>query len=79
MNEAQYNYTTVEKEMLAVVYSYDKFRPYILGSKVTLYMDHAAIWYLMMKNEAKQRLIHWVLLLQESLWKIKTREAMKKL
>ena len=43
LNEAQENYTTTEKEMLAVVYSCDKFRPYILGSKVTLYMNHVAI------------------------------------
>ena len=65
LNEAQENYTITKKEMLAVVYSCDKFGPYILGSKVTLYMDHAAIRYFMMKNEAKPRLIHWVLLLQE--------------
>ena len=57
LNEAQDNYTTTEKEMLAMVYSCDKFRPHILGSKVTLYMDHAAIQYLMMKKEAKPRLI----------------------
>ena len=36
LNEDQDNYTTIEKEMLEVVYSCDKFRPYILGSKVTL-------------------------------------------
>ena len=57
LNEAQEHYTTTKKEMLAVVYSCDKFRPYILGSKVTLYMDHAAIRYFMMKNEPKPRLI----------------------
>ena len=48
-----------------MVYSCDKFKSYILGSKVTLYMDHAALRYLMMKKEAKLRLIRWVLLLQE--------------
>ena len=63
LNEAQQNYTTTKKEILEVVYSCDKFRSFILGSKVTLYIDHAAIRYLMMKNEGKQRLIHWVLLL----------------
>ena len=65
LNEAQENYMITDKEMLVVVYSCDKFRPYILGSKVTLYTDHAAIGYLMMKKEAKTRLICWVLLLQE--------------
>ena len=48
-----------------MVYSCDKFKLYILGSKVTLYTDHATIRYLMMKNEAKPRLILWVLLLLE--------------
>ena len=65
LNGAQEHYKTKEKEMLAVVYSYDKFRPYILGSKVTLFTDHVAIRYLMSKKEAKPRLIRLVLLLQE--------------
>ena len=65
LNDAQEHNTTIEKEMLAVVYSCDKFRLYILGSKVTLFMDHAVIKYLMSKKEAKPRLIRWVLLLQE--------------
>ena len=43
LNKAQKNYTTTEKEILTVVYSCDKFRSYILGSKVILYTDHAAI------------------------------------
>ena len=73
MNEAQENYTTIEKEMLVVVYSCDKFRPYILGSKVTLYTDHAAIRYLMMK--AKLRLIRWVLLIQEFDMEIKEKKG----
>ena len=63
--EAQMNYTTTEKELLAVVYALEKFRPYILGSKVIIYTDHAALKYLFSKKEAKPRLIRWVLLLQE--------------
>ena len=43
LNDAHEHYKTIEKEMLVVVYSCDKFRPYILGSKVTLFMDHAEI------------------------------------
>ena len=64
-NEAQENYTTIENEILAVVSSCDKFRSYIIGSKVIAHLDHAAIRYLMQKNDAKPKLIHWVLLLQE--------------
>ena len=56
-NEAQENYTTTEKKMLAMVFACEKFRPYILGSRVIIYTDHAAIKYLMAKKEAKPRLI----------------------
>ncbi|XP_012827660.1 PREDICTED: uncharacterized protein LOC105948946 [Erythranthe guttata] len=65
LDQAQKNYSTTEKEMLAVVYAVDKFRPYILGSQVIIYTDHAAIRYLFAKKDAKPRLIRWVLLLQE--------------
>ena len=64
-NEAQENYTTTEKEMLAMVFACEKFRPYILGSHVIIHTDHAAIKCLMAKKAAKLRLIRWVLLLQE--------------
>ena len=60
--DAQLNYTTTEKELLAVVFALEKFRPYILGSKIIVYMDHAALKYLLSKKEAKPRLIRWVLL-----------------
>ena len=48
-----------------MVFAYEKFRPYILGSHVIIHIDHAAIRYLMAKKEAKPRLIRWVLLLHE--------------
>ena len=62
-NKAQENYSTTEKEMLAMVFACEKFKPYILGSHVIIHIDHAAIKYLMAKKEAKPRLIRWVLLL----------------
>ena len=51
--------------MLLVVFSYDKFKPYIIGSKVIVHMDHATLGYLMQKKDTKPRLIRWVLLIQE--------------
>ena len=51
---------------MVVVYSFENFRPYLLGSKVIVYTDHAAIKYLLAKKESKPRLIRWVLLLQNS-------------
>ena len=56
-NEAQENYLTTEKEMLAMVFACEKFWPYILGSHVIIHIDHAEIKYLMTKKEAKPRLI----------------------
>ena len=56
-NEAQENYCTTEKEMLEMVFTCEKFRPYILGSHVIIHTDHAAIRYLMEKKDAKPRLI----------------------
>ena len=64
-NEAQENYSTIEKEILAMVFACEKFRSYILGSHVMVHKDHAAIKYLMAKKEAKLGLIRWVMLLQE--------------
>jgi hypothetical protein len=65
LNEAQLNYATTEKELLAVVFAFEKFRSYIVNSKVIVYTDHAAIKYLLAKKDAKPRLIRWILLLQE--------------
>jgi hypothetical protein len=65
LDAAQKNYATTKKEFLDVVFACDKFRPYIVDSKVTIHTDHVAIRYLMSKKDAKPRLIRWVLLLQE--------------
>ncbi|XP_056688625.1 uncharacterized protein [Spinacia oleracea] len=65
LDGAQMNYATTEKELLAVVYALDKFRTYLVGSKVIIHTDHAALKYLLAKKEAKPRLIRWILLLQE--------------
>ena len=65
MNDPQLNYATTEKELLVVVFSFDKLRPYLIGNKVIVFTNHSAIEYLMTKKDAKPRLIHWVLLLQE--------------
>nr|GEY99453.1 hypothetical protein [Tanacetum cinerariifolium] len=54
-----------EKEMLAVVYAFENFRPYLVLSKIIVYTDHSALKYLLSKQDAKPRLIRWVLLLQE--------------
>ena len=62
-NEAQENYSTREKEMLSMIFSCEKFRSYIMGFHVIVHIDHATIKYLMVKKDAKPRLIGGVLLL----------------
>nr|KAJ0212571.1 hypothetical protein LSAT_V11C400157210 [Lactuca sativa] len=65
LDNAQSNYSTMEKELLAIVFALENFRPYLLGTKVIVYSDHAALKYLMKKKDAKPRLIRWIILLQE--------------
>ncbi|GJZ46344.1 reverse transcriptase domain-containing protein [Tanacetum coccineum] len=65
MNKAESHYTTMEKEMLAVVYAFEKFRSYLILNKSVVYTDHSALKYLFGKKDSKPRLLWWVLLLQE--------------
>nr|GEZ62398.1 reverse transcriptase domain-containing protein [Tanacetum cinerariifolium] len=76
MNQAETNYTTTEKEMLAVVYAFEKFLSYLIMNKSIVYTDHSALKYLFAKKDAKARLLRWILLLQEFDFKvIDTRRA----
>ncbi|GJT19357.1 reverse transcriptase domain-containing protein [Tanacetum coccineum] len=70
MTEAESNYTTTEKEMLAVVYAFEKFWSYLIMNKSIVYTDHSALKYLFAKKDAKARLLRWVLLLQEFNFKV---------
>ena len=65
LNEAQRNYTTTENELFSVVYALDKFRAYLVRSDIIIFTDHSTLKYLLTKQNAKARLIRWVLLLQE--------------
>ncbi|GKE57304.1 reverse transcriptase domain-containing protein [Tanacetum coccineum] len=65
MTDAQAYYTTTEKELLAVVYAFEKFWPYLVLTKSIVYTDHSALKYLLTKKDVKPRLLRWVLLLQE--------------
>nr|GEY32688.1 EF-hand domain pair, serine/threonine-protein kinase Mps1 [Tanacetum cinerariifolium] len=70
MNQAEANYITTEKEMLAIVYAFEKFHSYLIMNKSIVYTDHSALKYLFAKKDAKARLLHWILLLQEFDFKV---------
>nr|GEU90245.1 reverse transcriptase domain-containing protein [Tanacetum cinerariifolium] len=59
-----------EKEMLAVVYAFEKFRSYLIMNKSIVYMDQSTLKYLFAKKESKERLLSWVLFLQEFTFKV---------
>ncbi|RVW77182.1 Retrovirus-related Pol polyprotein from transposon 17.6 [Vitis vinifera] len=74
LNEAQRNYTTTEKELLAVVFALDKFRAYLVGSFIVVFTDHSALKYLLTKQDAKARLIRWISCFKSSISISKTRK-----
>ncbi|GJW70100.1 reverse transcriptase domain-containing protein [Tanacetum coccineum] len=65
MNEAESHYTMTEKELLAVLYAFEKFRSYLILNKSVVYTDHSTLKYLFAKKDSKARLLWWVLLRQE--------------
>nr|GFA40873.1 reverse transcriptase domain-containing protein [Tanacetum cinerariifolium] len=70
MNQAETNYTTTEKEMLAVVYAFKKFRSYLIMNKSIVYIDHSTLKYLFAKKDVKARFLCWILLLQKFDFKV---------
>ena len=77
LHSAQAYYTTTEKEFLAVIFALEKFRSYIIGSPVTIFMDHAALKYLLSKQDTKPRLTRWILLCQEFNLTIKDKKGVE--
>ena len=65
LDSAQSNYTTTEKEFLAIVFTLEKFRSYVVGSLMTIFIDNATLKYFLSKRDTKLRLTRWILLYQE--------------
>ncbi|KAF8117977.1 hypothetical protein N665_0007s0026 [Sinapis alba] len=65
LDDVQMKYATTEKELLAIVFAFEKFKSYLVGSKLIVYTDHTVLRHLLAKKYAKPRLLRWILLLQE--------------
>jgi hypothetical protein len=78
LDGVQCNYHITKNELFAVVFALEKFRSYLLGIKVIVFTDHAALRYLLKKKESKPRLIRWILLLQEFDLEIKDKKRCRK-
>nr|GEV36159.1 reverse transcriptase domain-containing protein [Tanacetum cinerariifolium] len=70
MTEEKSNYITTEKNMLAVVYAFKKFRFYLIMNISIVYTNHSVLKYLFAKKDSKARLLRWVLVLQEFTFKV---------
>ena len=73
------NYTITEKEFLTIVFAFEKVRPYLIGSYVIVFIDHATLKHLSEKKDAKPWLIIWILILQEFHYEIKDRKGSENL
>lgn len=60
LGSTQAMYTVIENDILALVFAFEKFRSYFIGTKVIVLIDHAAIKYLFDKKDVKPRLICWI-------------------
>ena len=65
LTDAERNYTTTEREALAMVFSVKKYRHFLLMNKVIFFVDHMALRYLVNKPDLSGRLARWILLLTE--------------
>lgn len=59
------DYTTTEKEFIAIVFVLEKIYPYLIGYNVVIFIDHASLKYLFTKGDSEPQFLKWILLLQE--------------
>ena len=77
LDSVQANYTTIEKEFLAIVFALEKFRSYIVGSPATIFTNHAALKYLLSKQDTKPHFTRWILLCQKFNLTIKDKKGVE--
>ena len=71
MNSAEQNYSTIEKELLAIVEACRHFQPYIYGRKFVIETDHKSLTWLWSLKTPNSRLIRWRIKLEEYDYEVK--------
>lgn len=79
LNDDQLNYSTIENKLLAIIFAFEKFRSYIVCTKVMVFFDHATLRCSLMKKDAKKRLVRHILLLQKIDLEIKDKKRSENL
>ena len=70
---------SLRKNFFAVVFDFEKFRPYLIGSHMIVYTDHSTLKHLLSKKDSKPRIMRWILFLQEFVVRLKIRKVIRTL
>jgi hypothetical protein len=73
LSQAERNYTTKEREGLAMIYALHNFIHYLLGSHFKFFTDHFALKYLVNKLVLEGRICRWLLFFQEFSFEVITK------
>lgn len=77
LTKTEQNYSTIEKELLAIVWSVRYFRPYLYGKKFQIVTDHKPLTWLFSLKEPNSKLVRWRLKLEEYEYEIVYKKGTK--
>lgn len=65
LSDTETRYSTIEKELLAIIWATKHFRPYLYGQKFLIYTDHRPLAWLNSLKDPNSKLTRWRLRLQD--------------
>ena len=75
LTEPEKNYSTTEKELLAIVWAVQRLRQYLLGRKFIIQTDHQALTWLFNVKNPNSRLVRWIVILEEYTYEIEYKKG----